>query len=252
MANENKPSVSEKTHAKNNENTHIVNSITASLGALYNPNNPLITAAAMTEFEESSNSFMQAVNAAIAEEQSKVGAQLAAFKLVSKRVNKIMKAAAGQGLKPEFMANLRSTANRLNGVRVDKSTPDTSPVTSPPTDAKGSASVSRRSYAGILESLDLLDEQLKVNKDYNPNEPEHKSPAVSAWIDDLRSIHNGALNSKVATRNARNNRNAYTYSQTEGIVIRMNAVKAYAESILDKTDPRFKQLKKLRFVDYSK
>jgi len=251
MANENKPSVSEKTHAKNNENTHIVNSIIAGLGALYNPNNALITAAAMTEFENNSNGFMQAVNAAVADEQSKVGKQMTEFKLVSSRVNKIMKAAAGQGVKPEFMANLRSTANRLNGVRVNKSTPDTSPVTSPPTDAKN-ASVSRRSYAGILESLDLLDEQLKANPDYDPNETEYKSVAVSAWVEDLRNTHNNALDSKVATRNARNARNAYIYSPETGIITRMNAVKAYAESILDKTDPRFKQLKKLRFVDYSK
>jgi hypothetical protein len=43
MANEteNKKSVSEKTHAKNLENTYIANSIVASLGAVYNPNNPL-------------------------------------------------------------------------------------------------------------------------------------------------------------------------------------------------------------------
>jgi hypothetical protein len=254
MANDtvNKTSVSEKTHAKNLENTHIVNSIIASLGETWNPNNKLIKASALTDFETNSSGFMQALNAALSEEQAKVGTQMAEFKLVSKRVNKIMKAAAGQGLVPEFMANLRSTANRLNGVRVNKATPDTPPDTPPPTNSNGNASVSRRSYAGILESLDLLDEQLKANPDYKPNETEYQSAAVSAWVDGLRTTHNAALDSKIATRTARNARNAYVYSPTEGIITRMNAVKAYAESILNKTDPRFQQLKKLRFVDYSK
>jgi hypothetical protein len=243
---------SEKTHAKNLENVHIANSIIANLGAVWNPKNPLITATALTEFEDTASGLMQAVNAAFSAEQAKVGAQMADFKLVSKRVNKIMKAAAAQGLSTEFMANLRSTSNRLNGVRVDKSTPDTPPAAAPPTGSNGSASVSRRSYAGILESLDLLDEQLKTNKNYDPNEPEYKSAAVSAWVEGLRTTHNAALDSKTDTRAARSARDAYLYNPTSGIIARMNAVKAYAETILDKSDPRFQQLKKLRFVDYSR
>ena len=261
-------STSEKTHAKNQEHTHIVNSLIASLGALYNPNNPLITAAAMLEFEESFGELMQGVNAAYADEQAKVGAQIAAFKLVPRRVSLIMKAAAAQGLASGFMTNLRSTANRINSIRVDKKTPDTSPATppenppetppetppaaTPPVSTKSNISVSRRSYAGILESLGLFDEQLKGNPSFNPNEADYKPAAISAWIESLRTNHNAALDAKIATRSARNARNAYVYSQTEGIIIRMNAIKAYVETILDKNDPRLKQLKKLRFVDYSR
>lgn len=259
-----KISTSEKTHAKNQEHTHIVNSLIASLGALYNPNNPLITSAAMLEFEETFGELMQGINAAYADEQAKVGAQIAAFKLVPRRVNLIMKAAAAQGLTTGFMTNLRSTANRVNSVRVDKKTPDTSPQTPPETPPETSSaatppaaaivniSVSRRSYAGILESLGLFDEQLRGNPQFNPNEVDYKPAAISAWIESLRTTHNAALDAKTATRTARNARNAYVYSQTEGIIIRMNAIKAYVETILDKNDPRLIQLKKLRFVNYSR
>lgn len=254
MANENnttkKISRSEKTNAKNKENAHIVNTIIASLGGLYNPNNLLITPTAMLEFETKFGELMQNVNAAFSNEQTKVGEQIAAFSLVSGRIGRTIKAAKGQGLAPEFMTHLRSTANRLNGVRVNQKTPDASPGTPP--DSKGTASVSRRSYAGILESLDLFDEQIKGNPGYKPNEVEYQSATISAWIESLRFIHNAALDSKVATRAARNARNAYVYNKTDGILVRMNAVKAYVETILDKNDPRFKQLKKLRFVDYSK
>jgi hypothetical protein len=78
--------------------------------------------------------------------------------------------------------------------------------------------LSRRNYAGILENLNLLNEQLKTNKDYNPNETEFQPATVSAWALDLRSVHNTTLDSKVATRNA--------YDPTTGILKRMNAVKA--------------------------
>lgn len=247
-----KISTSEKTHAKNKENAHIINTIIASLGALYNPNNPLITSAAMLEFEENFGDLMQDINAAYADEQAKVGAQIAAFKLVPRRVNLIMKAAVGQGLEAGFMTNLRSTANRINSVRVDKKTPDTSPGTPPEPDAKANISVSRRSYAGILESLGLLDEQLKANPDYNPNETDYKSAAVSAWVGSLRTLHNAALDAKTVTRTARNARNAYVYNLTTGIIARTKAIKAYVETILDRNDPRLRQLKKLRFVDYSR
>jgi hypothetical protein len=206
----------------------------------------------VTGFENDFGGFMQALNTAVSEEQSKVGAQMADFKPVSTRVSRIMKSAAGQGLKPEFMANLRSTANRLNAVRVNKTLPDIPEPGAPQANGNGKASVSRRSYAGILESLDLLDEQLKTNKDYNPNEPEYKPAAVSAWIEGLRTTHYVALDSKVATRAARSARNAYVYHPTTGLIPHMNALKAYAETILDKSDSRLKQLKKLRFVDYSK
>lgn len=253
MANETentkKVSRSERTHAKNLENLHIAISLIESLGATWNPNNPLIAGNALTEFKEQFGNSMGAVNAAYSVEQNKVGEQIAAFKPVSKKVNKIMKAAAGQSLSTEFMSNLRSTANRVNAVKVSKSTPDTSPDGQP---AQASSSVSRRSYAGILESLDLLDEQIKNNSNYKPNEEEYKSASISAWVASLQTAHNAALDSKTDTRTARAARNSFGYDQSTGIIARMNAAKAYAETILDKSDPRFQQLKKLRFVDYSK
>jgi hypothetical protein len=239
-------SISEKTHAKNAENTHIANTIVASIGATFNPNNSLIKANAMTDFESGLNDRMQTVNAAFSAEQNAVGAQIAAFKLVSNRVSKTMKSAKGQGLTPDFIGHLQSTANRLYSVKVNKATPD---VMQP--DAK-SHSTSRRSYAGILESLDLFDEQLKSNPGHAPNEVEYQSATVTAWVQSLRTLHNTALDSKIATRTARNERDSFGYNKTDGLLVRMNALKAYLETILDKNDPRLKQVKKLRFVDYSK
>lgn len=242
---------SEKTHAKNNEYLHIANSIVASIGTPpFNPNNPLISAFSLTGFETAFTTHMQTVNEVFTDEQTAVGAQIAAFNQVSKRVTKIMKAAKAQGLSEEFLSNLRSTVNRLNGVRVSAKTPD-DPLT-PEDESQSNYSVSNRSYAGILETLDLLDEQLKNNTAYNPNEVEFQSATITAWIENLRDLHNAALDAKIATKAARSARNAYVYDQTTGIIPRMNALKAYCETILDKNDSRLKQLKKLRFVDYSK
>lgn len=244
------PSNSEKTHAKNLENLHIANGIAANVGGIFKPTNNLILSAALTDFENEFGTNMQAVNAALTVEQTKVGEQIAAFKMVPNRVSKIIKAAKAQGLSPEFLANLRSTANRLNGIRVSEKTPDN--PESPTNEGTANHSVSRRSYAGILESLDLLDEQIKNNPDWNSNEAEYQSTAVTDWVADLRTKHNAALDAKINTRAVRNTRNAHAYNPTNGILVRMNALKNYAETILDKSDMRLRQLKKLKFVDYSK
>jgi hypothetical protein len=243
-------STSEKTHAKNLENTHIANTVVASLGATYNPNNPLIKKTALEDFEQAFAARMQAVNAAAAVEQTATDAQITAFKEVPSRVARVIKAARGLGLAPEYLENLRQTANRLSGVRASEKTPD-DPAT-PEDESKSNASVSHRSYAGILETLDLLDEQLKSNPAYEPNEVEYQPAAVTAWITDLRAKRDAALNAKIATAAARNDRDSHVYHPTTGLVTRMNALKAYAETILPKTDTRFKQLKSLKFKDYSK
>jgi hypothetical protein len=171
-------SSSEKTHAKNLENTHVANSLVAAVGASFKPNNPLKKAPALAAFEQGFADRMQAVNAASAVEQTAVDAQLTAFKEVSGRIGRVIKAAKGLGLAPEYLENLRQTANRLNGVRVSAKTPD-DPQT-PEDESQSNASVSRRSYAGILETLDLLDEQLQSNPEYQPNEVEYQSAIITA------------------------------------------------------------------------
>ena len=115
-----------------------------------------------------------------------------------------------------------------------------------------SHSVSRRIYAGISESFDLFDEQLKSNPAYVLNEVEYQSATITDWVQSLKAKHNAALDTKIATRTKRNAHDSFAYHAETGIMKRMNALKAYAETILDKNDPRLKQLKKLKFTDYSK
>ena len=240
---------SEKTNAKNQENLHIANSIVASVGDIFDPTNPIIDKDALLEFETNFIALTQAVLTAWIAEQAAVDAQLMGFKPVSKRVSQIMKAVRAQGLDELFVDGLQADVYRLNAIRIDKKTPDTSPDPANSGEpAPKNASVSRRSYAGILESLGIISEKLK-NPVYNPNEPEFKSTAITAWVAGLQTTHNTALDKKVATRTARNTRNAYAYNDTDGLLPRMTALKNYLGYILDKDDPRLKQLKSLKFVD---
>lgn len=236
----------EKTNAKNLENLHVANGIIASIGAKFNPNNSLLKAAALIDFETNFGDLLEAVNAALPVEQNAVGAQIAAFKPVSKRTTKILKAARGQNLSAEFIGHLTTTGNRLRGVKVTKNTPDNPETTED--ENKKNHSASRRSYAGILESLDLLDEQLKSNAGYAPNEEEYKTATISAWVESLRTLHNVALDAKIATRSARSDRDSQIYNNTDGLLVRMKQLKEYAATILDENDSRLKQLNKLTFT----
>ena len=252
-----KVSRSERTTAKNQENLHIANSIVVSVGAGFNPTNPLIAKDALLEFEENSDQLTQSFLTALTVEQNAVDAQIAAFKPVSKRVTLIMKAVRAQGLETEFVEGLQSSVYRLNGVRITKKTPDEETVgageTTGGSETSGvKSSVSHRSYAGILENLRFIAAQLASKPAYNPNEPEYKSPAIAAWVESLAELRDTAIEAKIATRTARNTRNSSVYNDTDGLLPRMNALKNYLGYILDKDDPRLIQMKKLKFVDNTK
>lgn len=242
-------SISEKTNAKNLENIHIVNATVGTI-ANYDPNNLLIVKTALAAFETEFSERMQAVNDAFSAEQTTIAAQTAAFDLVRPKVTKILKAVKGQGISPEALAHLMTTVRRLRGGRVSDKPPD-NPETNGQNGSHAAHSVSRQSIAGLLEHLDLLDEQLKDLTGYKPNEAEYKPEAISAWIADLRLIRNQRLGAQAVTTDARHARDQYCYGP-QGVIVRMNAVKAYVESILDKSDSRFKKIKSLKFVDNGK
>ena len=241
----------EQTNAKNLDNLRTANSIVESIGAPFNPTNNLIKLAALETFEDECTAAMQAVNDALPAETNAVDARMPAFKLVSKRVTKILNAAKGQGLPADALDSLRTVANEIRGTRVTPKTPD-DPATPDVDESQQNVSGSNRSYAGILEALDQFVEQLKSNAAYNPNETEYKTATLEAWLADLNALHQAAVSAKPAVSAARAARADKMYNPTDGIITRMNMLKSYVSTILPSNDPRWKQLKKLRFVDFSK
>jgi hypothetical protein len=151
-------------------------------------------------------------------------------------------------LTTEFIGNLRTTANAIRGIRVTPKTPD-DPST-PEDESKKSISSSNRSYAGILESLDLLIEQLKSNPAYAPSEAEYQTVTLDAWLQNLNLLNTTAINSKGPTRTARNSRDEVMYNDNNGLSVRTKILKNYVRSILDTSDTRFIQLNRLKFVDF--
>lgn len=237
---------SEKTNAKNLENIHIANS-TIDTVTNYNSNNPLIVKQALIDYEMGFAARMQAVNAAFSAENLAISAQTEAFKLVPQKVTKIVNAVKSQNVSAESLERIMTTVRRLRGVRVTDKTPD-NPLT-PEDESLQNHSVSRRSIAGILESLDVLDEQVKIETGYNPNEEDVKKESITEWITELRTLRSNRLDAQAATTDARQSRDEYGYSKETGLIPRMNMVKAYLLTILDKSDARYKKIKGLKFVD---
>jgi hypothetical protein len=241
----------EQTNAKNLDNLRTANSIVESIGASFNPNNNLIKLAALETFEDECTAALQAVNDALPVEKNAVDARMASFKQISKRVTRILNAAKGQGISGEALETLRTLANEIRGIRVTPKTPD-DPLTPGVDESQQSVSGSNRSYSGILDALDQFIKQLKSNPDYKPNEEEYKPATLDAWLAELNALNQAAISAKPAVSAARAARDAKMYSPTDGINARMNALKSYVSTILPRSDPRYTQLKKLRFVDLSK
>lgn len=239
-------SKSEKTNAKNLENLHIANENVA-LITIYDTNNKLIQKTDLTNFETGFAARMQTVNEKAAEEKAAISAQTAAFKEVKTRVTQIVNAARGQSLSVESMAHLMTLVRKARGTRVTDKTPD-NPATPDTDESQSNKSVSQQSIAGILDILDQIEEHLKNDAKYNPTEEKNTTDGINAWISGLRELRNDRLAAQAATVDARQDRDSYAYGDT-GLIPRMNALKGYAGSILDKSDARYKAIKKLKFVD---
>lgn len=240
------PSNSEKTNAKNLEYIHIANA-TVETVPNFNPTNQLIIKTALADFETGFAARMQTVNEKCADEENAVAAQTAAFKLVKGKATQILSAAKAQGLSAETIEYLKAGVRRIRGIRVSDKTPD-NPAT-PEDESKANHSAANVSIAGILDTLDLMDERLKNESGYKPNEEEFTSASITAWVQSLRDSRNARLDAQAATVNARQDRDAYGYGKTAGLITRMNMLKAYLETILPKSDSRYKKIKGLKFVD---
>ena len=238
----------EQTQAKNLDNLRTAISILQSIGSLYSPSKVLIEISELVKFATGFDDRMQAINAVLPAEELAVNQRMAGFKPVAARTTKILNAAKGQGLEPEEIADLRTSANAIRGIRVTPKTPD-DPNT-PLDQSKKSISSSNRSYAGILESLDLFVEQLKGFPGYNPNETEYQTATLDAWVSDLKTKNQTAIDAKGPTRAARNDRNSFAYSDTTGLLVRTRMMKNYVRSILPTSDTRYIQLNRLKFTDF--
>lgn len=238
----------EQTHAKNLDNLRTAISIGESIGAPYQPSKNLIDLAKLGQFADTFDNKLEAINDVLPAENLAVKARMAAFKLVSGRTTKIMQAAKGQGLDAGEMAMLKTTANAIRGIRVTAKTPD-DPNT-PEDESKKSVSSSNRSYAGMLESLDLYVEQLKSLAGYTPNEAEYQTATLETWVNGLNTLNQTAIDAKGPPRTARNDRDAFAYNKTDGLIVRMTMMKNYVKTILPANDTRLKQLSKLAFKNF--
>lgn len=237
---------SERTHAKNLENIHIAN-VTINTVTNFDTSNPIIAKTALEDFETGFAARGQTVNETYTNEKNAIAAQTAGFKLVREKVTRILNAAKAQGLSPEAIEQLKEKVRRVRGVRVSDKTPD-NPAT-PEDESRSNHSVAQTSIAGILETLDLIDQQLKKDAKYNPNETEFKPASITSWVAGLRDLRNARLDAQAAALNARQDRDAYGFGKESGIITRMNMVKSYLETILPKSDARYKKIKGLKFVD---
>ena len=239
----------EQTHAKNLDNLRTAISIGESIGAVYKPSSNLIVLTVLGQFADTFTAKLQAVNDVLPADENAVDARMAAFKPVPKRVTQILNAAKAQGLSVESIATLRTTANALRGIRATKKVVDD--PTTPEDESKKSISSSNRSYAGQLENLDLIVEQLKSLPAYAPNENEYTTGTLEGWVAGLNTLNQTAITTSGPVRTARNDRTAFCYSEIDGLIVRMKLIKAYAKTILPANDTRLIQLSKLSFKNFA-
>jgi len=243
------PSKSETGHAINVANFNDLISFVQGYGASYNPSNAAIGIPALETLLASGNTALAAVNAAIPAYNTTVAAREVAFAPLSKLITRVMNFLKASGVSSQVYDNARTIARKIQGVRASAK-----PAATAPAEENGEAtevktvSSSQMSFNSRVENLGKLVQLLSAIPEYNPNEPELTTAALTTLHSELNTRNTAVITAEVPLSNARIARNEVLYTDTTGLVDIALTVKNYIKAVFGATSPQYKQISKLKFT----
>ena len=241
--------VYETGHAKNVANFQDLISFVTGYGAAYNPAKPTITLASLGSKNTASVAALAAVNVAHADWVTAVNARDAVFAPFSKFVTRVVNAVEASAVPPEVIADVRTIARKLQGVRATPKLPTILDDPSTPEDeSQKSISSSQLSFDNRIENFDKLIQLLAAQAGYTPNEGDLKVVGLTALHGSMVTLNLAVVDAYTALSNARIARNEELYDFIIGLVTVAAEVKSYVSSLFGATSPEFQQIRGLKFT----
>jgi hypothetical protein len=273
--------MTETGHAKNIANFSQVISIVTGLGPVYNPGNAAIQLPQLEQKRTDIRAAFEAVAPLEATEILAVNERMAVFEPLARLVTRVSSAAA-VGVNDELFSNdLRTLARKLQGRRAtpkavpampagtaepvvpagfespafengEAALPENgqTPGSAPPVQLeapKKNISASQMSYDNRLAHFAEFITLLETTGGYAPNETELRTETLRTLLADMETGNASVVNTGVAARNARIERDRVLYNDADGIIVLVNLVKKYIKSVLGPESPQYRQLTKLKF-----
>ena len=242
--------------SKQNETGHAINvanfedliSFCTGYGTAYNPTKERITLTALSTKQQATEAASQAVNNALPVYTNAVNARELLFKPLKKLVTRIPYAVKASDAAPNVAADVTSIVRKLQGTRATPKAKD-NPAT-PQNEAENSISASQLSFDSRVQNLDKLNKLLASIPAYKPNETELTVASLTSLHGQMKAANSAVINSVTPLSNSRIARIDDLYNANTGLLAIVNDVKDYLKSVFTANSPQYKQVSKLKFVQY--
>jgi hypothetical protein len=245
------PSSSETGHAKNVANFQDLISFCTAYGASYNPGKASLKLAELDKKRTNAIEALAAVNSSLPASINAINQREIIFSPLNKLITRVVNAAAASDVSTQLIADVKTTARKLQGKRATAKKPTVvdDPAT-PADESQKSNSASQMSFDQRIENMDKLIQLLTAQPGYSPNEPELSVAGLTNLLTDMKAANTTAINAYTPVSNARIKRNDELYNPQTGLVAAAAGVKLYVKSVYGASSPQFKQVSKIIFTQF--
>ena len=236
-------STSETGHAKNVANFQQLINLIIQLGTTYKPSkNSLQLPQLITLKTTAENNISEVLHAKI-NHSNKINERLMAFNGIKVLTTRLINALQATDASDEKIANAKTYNRKIQGKRALSSKKTTTPDGTP----TKTISTSQQSYDLLIHHLNGLNQTLKTEPSYHPNETDLQFETIQEKIKTLNEKNNEVIGAYVKASRARMERDKTLYSENTGLIETANDVKKYLKSVFGTNSPEYEQVKGILF-----
>jgi hypothetical protein len=247
--NSNKKNMPSTGHAKNVANFETVTIILLSLGAVYNPSQPLIILSALQARLTAAQNALAAVDTAQAAEKVAGNERFAEFEDLDKLAVNIKREAEVAINDEAFTRDLQTIVRKFYGGRAGEAPVD-DPTTPGIDESLKKHSVSSRGYDNLISYFADLIALLKTQPAYDPLDHDMTIAALETKLASLQTKNNAAKAAEIALGNALDARDEILYNPATGIIKLVKLIKTQLARKPGKTSAAYQQINALEFRKY--
>lgn len=236
----------ETGHAKNVANFETVTLILETLGANYNPTQPLIQLSALQTKLTAAKNSLTAADTVEAEKKIAVNERAAEFEDLDKIAVNVKRSAEVNINDAAFTDDLQAIVRKFYGGRAGEKPVD-DPATPDIDESLSLKSVSQRSYDNLVSHFADLIALLKTQSSYAPPETEFRVATLETKLAALQTKNNAAKTANAVYGNALDARNEILYNPDTGIIKLVKLIKTQLALKPGKNSAPYQQINALEF-----
>jgi hypothetical protein len=222
--------MSEKGHAVIVANFETLIVFVVSLGALYQPSNPLLQIDALQILLVAAQNAMSVARDKRTAKKNAVNICQAKFALLKPLSTRIINLFAACGADKLAIASLRYYVRKIHGKRVSPRIVD-NPETPDVDESRQSRSSAQTSRSSLLEHFERIVQFLFASDFYVPNEADMKPESLNAFAAELRAVFYALIEANVENNGAIGDRNQLLYLSEACLIKRASLIKTYLKTI---------------------